>query len=318
MSSFDAKAEIAASRLLATEISSLLPVTQEDKCILLKRTLQEGIDVVVWKGRFTQPMEIDIHDDDHRITFSCSLAGTSHTRFDDGASPLVHTLQEKEASISFHPGRVGTFTQVGQFDSVMVMVRPDILEKWPLDTSVMPSDITIGDCYLTRCACNAELRATAQVLSQGLCNVQAFAGSNTDRLPLWLLGQCLIMVSLIQQGNRHSAPHTDRIPWRDQQHLLRARDLLLQDLSAAPTLPELAHEAGLSLLKLKCGFRQLFGHTVYGLFQRERMQEARRQLNLGLPVLTVASDLGYSNASHFAAAFKKQFGITPSEVKRQR
>ncbi|MCL7930507.1 helix-turn-helix transcriptional regulator [Halomonas llamarensis] len=317
-SSFDAKAEIDVSTLLAPGMGSSLPVAQEDTCTLLRRTLQEGVDIVVWKGRLTRPLEFDIHDDDHRISFSCSLAGSSQSRFDDGASPLIHTLQEKEASISFHPGRHGTFTQAGQFDSITIMVRPDILEGWFCDTGAIPLNITGEDCFLTRGACNAELRTTAQMLSQGLCATQAFAGSSSDRPPLWLLGQCLVMVSLIQEGNAHSDPYSDRIPWRDQQHLLRARDFLLHDLSAAPTLPELAQEAGLSLLKLKRGFRQLFGNTVYGLFQQERMQEARRLLNLGLPVLVVAAELGYTNASHFAAAFKKQFGINPSEVKRQR
>ena len=318
-SSFGAKAEVAVSTLLATERGASLSVAREDKCTLLRHTLQEGVDIVVWKGHFARPLAFDIHDDDHRISFACSLAGNSQSRFDDGALPCTHTLQEKEASISFHPGRHGTFIQAGKFESITVMVRPDILEMWPCGVNGVPQSTTGEDCFLTRCACNAELRTTAQMLSQGLCATQAFSGSRSERPPLWLLGQCLVMVSLIQEGNNgHSTPHVDRLLWQDQQRLLRARDFLLHDLSAAPTLPELAQEAGLSLLKLKRGFRQLFGNTVYGIFQQERMQEARRQLNLGLPVLAVAAELGYTNASHFAVAFKKQFGINPSEVKRQR
>ncbi|MGO3354832.1 MAG: helix-turn-helix domain-containing protein [Halomonas sp.] len=317
-SSFGAKADVAVSTLLAPGQGASLPVSREDKCTLLRHTLQDGVDIVVWKGHFARPLAFDIYDDDHRISFACSLAGSSQSRLDDGALPCTHTLQEKEASISFHPGRHGTFIQAGKFESITVMVRPDILEAWPSGAHGISQNTAGEDCFLTRCACNAELRATAQVLSQGLCATQAVAGSSSNRPPLWLLGQCLVMVSLIQEGNGHSTSHTDRILWQDQQRLLRARDFLLHDLSAAPTLPELAQEAGLSLLKLKRGFRQLFGNTVYGLFQQERMQEARRQLNLGLPVLAVAAELGYTNASHFAVAFKKQFGINPSEVKRQR
>ncbi|STV71592.1 iron aquisition regulator (YbtA,AraC-like,required for transcription of FyuA/psn,Irp2) [Klebsiella michiganensis] len=45
--------------------------------------------------------------------------------------------------------------------------------------------------------------------------------------------------------------------------------------------PKLARESGLSVLKIKRGFRVLFNNSVYGLFQAERMQEARRRLANG-------------------------------------
>ena len=49
------------------------------------------------------------------------------------------------------------------------------------------------------------------------------------------------------------------------------------------------------------------------------MHHAQRQLADGkLSVLHVAADLGYSNASHFAAAFRKQFGVNPSAFKTGR
>jgi len=33
--------------------------------------------------------------------------------------------------------------------------------------------------------------------------------------------------------------------------------------------------------------------------------------NLQLPIYQIAEDVGYKNATHFSAAFKKQFGHTP-------
>ena len=67
----------------------------------------------------------------------------------------------------------------------------------------------------------------------------------------------------------------------ERQKLLRAKDLLLADLTQAPGVAELARESGLSVLKIKRGFRVLFNNSVYGLFQAERMQEARRRLANG-------------------------------------
>jgi AraC family transcriptional regulator len=68
--------------------------------------------------------------------------------------------------------------------------------------------------------------------------------------------------------------------------------------------------------KLTRGFRQLFLNSVYGVFQQARMIQARsRLLNGEESVMRIASDLGYANASHFATAFRKQFGINPSILK---
>ncbi len=72
----------------------------------------------------------------------------------------------------------------------------------------------------------------------------------------------------------------------------------------------MARESGLSVLKIKRGFRVLFNNSVYGLFQAERMQGSQKTpANGNTSVMTVAADLG-ANASHFSAAFQKQFGVT--------
>jgi len=199
------------------------------------------------------------------------------------------------------------------------MMRPDVFAAWTGEPQAALRRGMQAGCYLTQCASNAELLATAQTLSRALCAMHACRSDGARQAPpLWLLGQSLVMVSLILEAHSESTYRPYEISWSDQQRLRRARDRLLSDLSRAPTVVELAREANLSVLKLKRGFRRLFNHSVYGLFQQERMHEARRHLRLDTPVLTVAADLGYTNASHFSAAFKKQFGVNPSAIKRCR
>ncbi len=48
----------------------------------------------------------------------------------------------------------------------------------------------------------------------------------------------------------------------ERQKLLRAKDLLLADLTQASTIAELAREPGLSVLKTKLGFCTLFNNSV--------------------------------------------------------
>lgn len=105
----------------------------------------------------------------------------------------------------------------------------------------------------------------------------------------------------------------------DRERLRQARELLLADLSRAPTTEQLARATGLNTFKLKQGFKQLFGLSIYALYQQERMRVAHALIAAGQMSVTEAGDhVGYTNMSHFGIAFKKAHGMLPSEVKRHR
>ena len=70
----------------------------------------------------------------------------------------------------------------------------------------------------------------------------------------------------------------------------------------------------MSLKKLKEGFKQIYGTTVYGFLFDYKMELARKLLeSRAHNVNEVGLKVGYSTASHFIAAFKKQYGITPKK-----
>jgi len=65
---------------------------------------------------------------------------------------------------------------------------------------------------------------------------------------------------------------------------------------------------------LQKGFKALFGVTPFAYLTRQRMNQAERLLRQpNRTVAEVANIVGYTNPAQFAAAFKRQFGITPSE-----
>jgi AraC family transcriptional regulator, transcriptional activator of the genes for pyochelin and ferripyochelin receptors len=69
-------------------------------------------------------------------------------------------------------------------------------------------------------------------------------------------------------------------------------------------------------MKLKQGFRQLFGTTMFGYLHDYRMEMARNLLLEGnMSITTVANTVGYSHLRHFSAAFKRKFGITPGKCR---
>jgi len=94
----------------------------------------------------------------------------------------------------------------------------------------------------------------------------------------------------------------------------KAKEIILARMAEPPTLHELAEEIGLSLNKLKEGFKQIYGEPVFSFLFNYKMEVARQLLVTGTyNVNEVGLRVGYSTASHFIAAFKKQFGTTPKK-----
>lgn len=94
----------------------------------------------------------------------------------------------------------------------------------------------------------------------------------------------------------------------------QAKEIILQQLTEPPTLQELADTIGLSLKKLKEGFKEIYGDTVYGFLLDYKLEYARQLLENGsYNVTEVGLKVGYSTSSHFIAAFKKKFGVTPKK-----
>lgn len=98
----------------------------------------------------------------------------------------------------------------------------------------------------------------------------------------------------------------------DMDRIHYASEILLQRLTNPPSLVELARLVGLNDYKLKQGFRQVFGTTVFGYLQTHRMERAKQLLaEPTFSIAGVARAMGYASQSHFCHMFKQQFGVTP-------
>lgn len=311
-----AASEFAISALLAGRtVPHLEPAAD---CGLIRLAPQDGVDVLLWKGHFPHPVTMNVRDDWDRIHFSCALKGRSRFSLEERGREVERVLHQGASCISYTPDCRGRSSYAGSFEYVTISVRPGVLAHWApdLNPSLKRELASARCCAMHRC--DAEMLATAHALSRALRMMPAPPDGAALPPPLWLLGQALVLISLAVEAHCEEGPSPFEIGPTDRTKLLRARDLLLADLTRASTIEALARETGLSVVKLKRGFRQLFNNSVYGLFQHERMHEARRRLCAAdAPVMIVASDLGYTNASHFAAAFQKQFGVNPSALKRR-
>ncbi|QCX01521.1 helix-turn-helix transcriptional regulator [Aggregatimonas sangjinii] len=94
----------------------------------------------------------------------------------------------------------------------------------------------------------------------------------------------------------------------------KAKEIMISRMAEPPTLTELSEEIGLSMKKLKEGFKQIYGDSVFSFLFDYKMDYARKMLETGQHnVNEVGLKVGYSTASHFIAAFKKKYGTTPKK-----
>ncbi|MBF2048451.1 MAG: helix-turn-helix transcriptional regulator [Elainella sp. C42_A2020_010] len=103
-----------------------------------------------------------------------------------------------------------------------------------------------------------------------------------------------------------------RLKLDEIERLYHARDILINQPEHPPSILSLARQVGLNDFKLKQGFRQIFGTTVFGYLRDYRLEQARLLLAENqLTVQQVARAIGYSHSGYFAKAFKQKFGVSP-------
>lgn len=92
------------------------------------------------------------------------------------------------------------------------------------------------------------------------------------------------------------------------------KDYLSQNYLAALTLESISREFLLNEFKLKKGFKQTFGLTVFGYIHELRMQHAQSLLTSGgLTIGDIAAITGYTSDSAFIRAFRIFYGQSPGK-----
>ena len=148
------------------------------------------------------------------------------------------------------------------------------------------------------------------------------AFADLDRLPpgererwcVWKSVELLYLLSTPGRAEADTAPALEREAARA---LADIRRYMEEHLDEPLTISTLSRRACLSATTFKAGFRRLYGLPVHAWLRQRRMERAAELLrSSSLSVLGVAQSVGYSSASQFTAAFRRQYGVTPVQYRK--
>ena len=282
-----------------------------DKSLALKTEIEEGFYVMRFQNdsaefiRETREMSSDY------IQFHFCTKGHGDFLFNEGNYSFP--VDEENNILLFNPQRdlpldlklspntllVSVIISIKKFHSLFSQdadhihfLSPENLTKKYYDSSIISPSMAV-------------------VLSQILS-----ANVHPSMQALYLKGKVYELLSLY--FNKSEDANSEQCPFLVDEENVRkirqAKEIILNHMVEPPSLQALSDEIDLSLSKLKEGFKQLYGDTVYGYLLSHKMEEARRMLESGkYNVNEVGLKIGYSTSSHFIAAFKKKYGTTPKK-----
>lgn len=121
-----------------------------------------------------------------------------------------------------------------------------------------------------------------------------------------------ILAIQIENYKKNKTQNIDALSNKTVEKLFHLKQFLKENLNKNYTIQQLSIKTGLSENLIKTEFKKLFNCTVNAFFKHEKMNKAKDLLqHTDLPIYQIADDVGYKNATHFSAAFKRFFKENP-------
>lgn len=273
--------------------------------------VEEGVIVLTYKNESSDMQSIAKEIDSDYIQFHFCVKGSSQFVFNEGRYRL--NILEENSLLLYNPQRELPIHLEINSHSWMVSILISI-KKFHSFFSHEADYITFlsGDNRDKKYYKDGLISPSMAIVLNQLINYNL----NQSIKPLYFKGKAYELLSLY--FNRSEDADIEQCPFLvDETNVIKirkAKDIIVARMAEPPSLQELADEIGLSLKKLKEGFKQIYGDSVFSFLFEYKMEVARKLLEEGNDnVNEVGHKVGYSTSSHFIAAFKKKYGTTPKK-----
>jgi len=273
--------------------------------------IEDGFQVVRIKNETAVNEHVEHAVDHSFIQFHFCLKGSVQLAFNEGSYQLP--LQEQNSYLLYNPTRdLPVNLNVAAHSWVIVVLVS--IKKFHSLFSPDADHVSFlsGDNRDKKYYVDGKVSPSMAVALHQLMNYNL----NDAIKRLYFKGKSYELLSLY--FNTKDDPDVEACPFLvDEKNMAKikmAKDIIIERMTDPPSLADLAIEIALPLKKLKEGFKEVYGDTVYGFLLEHKLEYARQLLDSGQHnVNEVGLKVGYSTGSHFISAFKKKYGTTPKK-----
>lgn len=273
--------------------------------------ISDDMILVKSENETTEPIEVKKDIQHHFIQIHFNIKGLVHFLFNDGNYKL--SLQATRMLFLYNPQRALPLHQIIEPKSNVISLLISIQKFHSLlSTEAGYVDFLSIENKDKKYYDEDTISPAIMVVLHQMLN----ANFQKNLQSLYLKGKIYELLTLY--FNRSSEVDIEQCPFLADEESIskihRAKEIIISRMSEPPTLQELSNEIGLNIKKLKEGFKQIYGASVYAFLFDYKMELARKMLeNKDLNINEVSLKVGYSTPSHFIAAFKKKYGVTPKK-----
>lgn len=274
--------------------------------------IRPGMEIMMTDITYEQDMKLEIQESCQLFELSYCVSGdiycewngkNSHTSSQTGNVTFledVKVYEEKKAGVR------NQLLEIRLTPDELLHYAGDLTEKQQMETWLRQYRGNI-DCY-------PETPAIQRCVSEMI-----HCSHLGTMKRLYMESKALELIALFGESDGYGSVGGSMLLCREDITKLQQTHKLVQNHFEQPlSIRELAKRVGMNEFKLKKGFRELFGMTIFELVRQKRMEKALWYMEVTrLNVAETAVSVGYSNASNFTTAFRKYYGCNPSEyVKR--
>lgn len=284
----------------------------------------EGVGLLMYDCVFYEDTEIHfIVNEVHPLKFMfCEVGSFSHRFQDSSENKMVEELQNVIVASDNHKGHIIHF-KAGQRSKInnLEIDRKKFYESQPCEISRLRerlkklfTDINGKKMFFYQG--NYSLQ-TAEAFSK----INKFKGSPFLK-NLFVHSQCyhIFFIQVLEYEDSKNKQENQFLLRRSELYLIKnAAEFIDSDLLNYRSVKDLAVKIGLNPNKLQSGFQQVYGQTVNGYVQEKRLSEAVVLIkNTDLTFSEIADRVGIKSKSYFSKIFKDKYGLTPSQIRKQR
>ncbi len=290
------------------EASRWLPVSLgqgRTRCL----ALSSGVWLDLIDKEFTQPWALQVPVHEHLVQFTIMLSGV--VDYNDVYPTLGAGVGYLSGS-GLSPGYVAHYGRSRQIRGINIHLRPEVVESFLTGQSpTLRQSLLKPNDWKT--AWFPPVTPAVQALAQQMLQCPFSGTARRLYLQAKVFELLAFQLDALQADQGEKAPPPALKPGTVDS-IYQARAILMNQIENPPSVMELAQQVGLCDRTLRRGFRELFGTSVIGYLTQQRLNQAAKLLRQGdCTIAEVANSVGYTHLGHFAAAFRKQFGVRPRE-----